>query len=120
MFYAPYHAQQILKPYPELSDDSSLLSRSFSLVDNNESDEAWILWINEEFSDRINSRTGSADLYDDTNHLVTINRRVKFGNTTIIQCQNNAHLFLEKCVCEWPGGCRSIAPVCGELDSEGE
>ena len=20
----------------------------------------------------------------------------------------------------WPGGCRSIAPVCGELDSEGE
>ena len=41
------------------------------------SDEAQILWINAEFSDRINSMTGSADLYDDTDHLVTINQRVK-------------------------------------------
>ena len=73
LFYAPYLAQQILKPYPQLSGESILFSRSFSLLDINESDEAWILWINEEFSDRINSRTGSADLYDDTDHLVTIN-----------------------------------------------
>ena len=61
-----YHVQQILMPDPELSDESSLLSSSFSLLDNNELDETWILWINAEFSDRINSMTGSADLYDDT------------------------------------------------------
>ena len=75
MFYAPYHAQQMLKPYPELSDESSLLSSSFSLlgVDNNESEEASILWTNAEFSDRINSMTGFASLYDDTDHLATIN-----------------------------------------------
>ena len=49
-----------------VTDESSLLSRSFDFLDINESDEARILWINEEFSDRINSWTGSDDLYDDT------------------------------------------------------
>ena len=54
------------------------MSRSFSLLDINESDEAQILWINE----GISSWTGSADLYDNRDHLVTINHRVKIGNPT--------------------------------------
>ena len=121
LFYSPYHAQQILRPYPELSDESSLLSNSFSLLDNNESDEAQILWINAEFSDRINSRMGSADLHDDTDHLVAINQRVKIGNTTSHPMVNTMLIhFSKRRFCQWPGGCRSIAHVFGEVDSEGE
>ena len=39
---------------------------------------AQILWINE----GISSWTGSADLYDHRDHLVTISHRVKIGNPT--------------------------------------
>ena len=65
--------------------------------------------------------TCSADLYDDTDHLVTINQRVKIGNTnshpmvkTMLIC------FSKRRFCQWPGSCRSIALVFGEVDSEGE
>ena len=119
LFYAPYHAQQILilRPYPELSDESSLLNSSFSLLDNNGSDEAWILWIDAEFSDRINS----ADIYDDTDCLVAIDQRVKSGNTTSHPMVKTMLIhFSKRRFCQWPGGCRSIAHVFGEVESQGE
>ena len=45
LIYAPYHAGQLLTPYPELSNHSSFLSNTFSLLDQNRSEEAKVLWM---------------------------------------------------------------------------
>ena len=100
---------------------SQAIEQFVSLLDSNESYEAWILWINAEFSDRINSMTGSANLYDDTDCLVTINQRVKIGNTTSHPMVKTMLIhFSKRRFCQWPCGCRSIAHVFGEVDSAGE
>ena len=65
--------------------------------------------------------TGSANLYDDTDHYVTINQRVKIGNTTSHPMVKTMLIhFSKRRVCQQPGSCRSIAHIFGEVESEGE
>jgi hypothetical protein len=45
--YIPYRAKQLHSPYPELEDPSSLLSRSFILLDLGLCEDARILWLQE-------------------------------------------------------------------------
>ena len=45
--YAPWHAKQLVFPWSELRDETSLLRRAFDLFDKNQSDEARKLWIEE-------------------------------------------------------------------------
>ncbi len=45
--FVPYFAKLLIHPYPELANSDSLLSRSFALLQQNQHNEARLLWITE-------------------------------------------------------------------------